>query len=72
MGLVDEEKVSDMSSIVTGIVEKLYPYRKKFKNVAYRVIENEISVRNGYPVSTFYYTTLDGRKTEQLHRMITF
>lgn len=72
MGLVDEEKVSDMSSIVTDIVEKLYPDREKFSNVAYRVIENEISVRNGYPISTFYYTALDGRKIEQLHRMITF
>lgn len=72
MGLEDEEKVSDMSSVVTDIVEKLYPYRKRFSNVAYRVIENNISAENNYLMYTFYNTILSSKKNEQLHRMITF
>ncbi len=62
MGLVDEEKVCDMSSVIADIVEKLYPDRKKFSNVAYRVIENNISAETyGYPMSTFIDTTLNLR-----------
>ncbi len=73
MGLVAEEKVCDMSSIVTDIVEKLYPDRKRFSNVAYRVIENNISAETyDYPMFTFINTTLNNKRNEQLHRMITF
>jgi len=73
MGLVDEEKVCDLSSVVTDIVDKLYPTRKRFNNVAYRVIENSISAETyDYPVSTFINTTLNDKRNMQLHRMITF
>lgn len=74
MSLEDERKICDMSSIVADIVNELYPSRKRFSNVAYRVIENNISAENygvGYsPV--FCQTILNNRRDERLHRMITF
>lgn len=73
MGLVNERKVCDLSSIITDIVNKLYPDRKRFSNVAYRVIENNINAETyDYPMSTFINTTLNNNNSKQLHRMIKF
>lgn len=69
-----EEKMCDMSYVITDIVNELYPYRRNFSNTAIRVNDNCISVDNyGYScIPTFSQTTLQNDKVEHLHRIITF
>lgn len=75
MGLKREEKVYDMSTVITGIVNKLYPDRKKFSNVPFTTVDNCISVNDyGYSLSypTFNTVSLENKRSSQLNRMITF
>ncbi len=73
MGLQNEEKVCDMSCVVADIINKLYPYKKKFSNTTFITTENCISVGNynGY-ISMLPDVSLNNRTHKQLHRVITF
>ena len=75
MGLKKEEKVYDMSTVITGIVNKLYPGRKKFSNVPFTTVDNCMSVSDygyssNYPI--FNTVSLENKRSSQLNRMITF
>jgi len=74
MGTRNEEKVCDMASVVTDIVNELYPYRRNFSNTSIRIKDNCISADSyGYSwMPTFAQTTLYNDKVEHLYRIITF
>lgn len=68
--LKHEKYLCEMTDIVSGIVEELYPERKRFSNTPYRVINNSISADTWG--STLMYTTLRNDRDDLLHRMIKF
>lgn len=75
MGLKEEENVCAMSAVITDIVNKLYPDRKKFSNVPFITVDNCVSVNNygcssNYPVLNT--VSLENKRNGQLNRMITF
>ena len=75
MGLKNEEDICTMSKVITDIVNKLYPDRRKFSNVPFVTMDNCVSVNNYgdsayYP--TYYTVSLENKRNSQLNRMITF
>lgn len=75
MGLKKEENVCAMSIVITDIVNKLYPDRKKFSNVPFITVDNGVSVNNygctsSYPI--FNTVSLENKRSSQLNRIITF
>lgn len=75
MGLEEEENVCAMSAVITDIVNKLYPGRRRFSNVPFITVDNCMSVNNyggsfNYPVLNTI--SLENKRNEQLNRMITF
>ena len=74
MGLEWEENVCALASVVAGIIDKLYPNRRKFSNVPFRTVDNCLSVNDyGYSqTQIFNMISLENQRKSQLHRMITF
>jgi len=74
MGLKNEEDVCAMSTVVAGIVNKLYPDRKRFSNIAFKSMDNNLSVNNyGWSnVPEVHRISLENRRDCKLHRMIMF
>ncbi|MBQ6995586.1 MAG: hypothetical protein IJN64_14035 [Lachnospiraceae bacterium] len=74
MGLEWEENVCALASVVAGIIDKLYPNRRKFSNVPFKTVDNCLSVSDyGYSQTPiFNMISLENQRKSQLHRMITF
>lgn len=72
MGLQKEKDICDMATRIVGIIEELYPNKRKFSNITFKTIDNGISVDGfgGYASSLNFY--LRNNRRDQLHRMITF
>lgn len=75
MGLKNEENICAMSKVITDIINKLYPDRKRFSNVPVVTVDNCVSVNNyGYHTDypTFNTVFLENKRSSQLNRMISF
>ncbi len=74
MGLKREENVCNMASVITDIVDKIYPDRKRFSNVPFKIVDNCLSVNDyGYsPAPIVHMISLEDKRESSLHRMITF
>lgn len=73
MGLQKEKYVCDMATKIVGIIDELYPDKKKFSNTTFKTMDNCISVDgySGYtPLLSSVY--MKNERRDQLHRMITF
>lgn len=75
MGLKNEENICAMSKVITDIVNKLYPCRKRFSNMPFVTVDNCVSVNNygyttNYPV--FNTISLENKRNSQLNRIIAF
>ena len=72
MSLNNEERIDEMSSTITEIINKLYPSRRKFSNTPFRITDNFISADNYGYTPVLSTVSLNNNRSSRLHRAITF
>ncbi len=68
MGLKEEKDICAMSILITDIVNKIYPNRRRFSNVPVVTVDNCVNINN-YSLNTVLF---GNERSSQLNRMIVF